>query len=57
MLDGDPVSASALKMTYAAWTKGTAALLLAIEATAEANGVAAALHAEWARHNRAWRIA
>jgi len=39
--------ASAVKMTYAAWTKGTAALLLAIRAVAEAEGVEAALVEEW----------
>lgn len=42
-------SASALKMTYAAWTKGTAALLLAVHAAAETEGVAGALDAEWAQ--------
>jgi len=36
-------------MAYAAWTKGTAAMLLAIRATARANGVEDALLAEWAR--------
>jgi 3-hydroxyisobutyrate dehydrogenase-like beta-hydroxyacid dehydrogenase len=41
-------AASALKMSYAAWTKGSAALLIAIEGTAQANGVAAALRDEWA---------
>jgi 3-hydroxyisobutyrate dehydrogenase-like beta-hydroxyacid dehydrogenase len=40
--------ASAVKMTYAAWSKGTAALLLAIEAVARAEGVEDALLAEWA---------
>lgn len=39
--------ASALKMVYAAWTKGTAALLLAIEDVARAAGVDEALHQEW----------
>jgi 3-hydroxyisobutyrate dehydrogenase-like beta-hydroxyacid dehydrogenase len=39
--------ASALKMTYAAWTKGTAALLLAIQAVADAEGVELALTEEW----------
>jgi 3-hydroxyisobutyrate dehydrogenase-like beta-hydroxyacid dehydrogenase len=39
--------ASAVKMTYAAWTKGTAALLLAIRAVAEAEGVAEPLLDEW----------
>jgi 3-hydroxyisobutyrate dehydrogenase-like beta-hydroxyacid dehydrogenase len=41
--------ASAVKMAYAAWTKGTAALLLAIGATARAHGVEEALVAEWER--------
>jgi len=41
--------ASALKMAYAAWTKGTAALLLAVRETARAEGVEDALGAEWAR--------
>jgi 3-hydroxyisobutyrate dehydrogenase-like beta-hydroxyacid dehydrogenase len=39
--------ASALKMTYAAWTKGTAALLLAIRDVARSEGVAEALLEEW----------
>jgi 3-hydroxyisobutyrate dehydrogenase-like beta-hydroxyacid dehydrogenase len=39
--------ASALKMVYAAWTKGTAALLLAIRDVARSNGVDDALLAEW----------
>jgi 3-hydroxyisobutyrate dehydrogenase-like beta-hydroxyacid dehydrogenase len=42
-----PVAASALKMVYGAWTKGSAALLLAIEQTASANGIADVLHDEW----------
>lgn len=48
VLEGDPFSASALKMVYAAWTKGSAAMLLAIESAAESLGVSADLHAEWA---------
>ena len=40
-------AASAVKMTYAAWTKGTAALLLAINAAAHAYGVEDALHEAW----------
>jgi len=47
VLDGD-TAASALKMTYAAWTKGTAALLVAIRATAQGHGVDDELLAEWA---------
>jgi 3-hydroxyisobutyrate dehydrogenase-like beta-hydroxyacid dehydrogenase len=43
-----PGSASAVKMAYAAWTKGTAALLLAARALARAEGVEEALLAEWA---------
>jgi 3-hydroxyisobutyrate dehydrogenase-like beta-hydroxyacid dehydrogenase len=42
-------NASALKMAYAAWTKGTAALLLTIRALAHAEGVDDALVAEWDR--------
>lgn len=49
VLGPDPGRASALKMAYAAWTKGTAAMLLAIRATARAEGVEDALLAEWAR--------
>jgi hypothetical protein len=39
--------ASALKMTYAAWSKGSAALLLAIRDVAGATGVWTELQAEW----------
>jgi 3-hydroxyisobutyrate dehydrogenase-like beta-hydroxyacid dehydrogenase len=39
--------ASAVKMAYAAWTKGTAAMLLAIRELAFREGVEAALLAEW----------
>jgi 3-hydroxyisobutyrate dehydrogenase-like beta-hydroxyacid dehydrogenase len=39
--------ASALKMVYAAWSKGTAALLLAIREVALSEGVADALVEEW----------
>lgn len=41
--------ASALKCAYAAWTKGTAALVLAIREFARAEGVEDPLFAEWAR--------
>jgi 3-hydroxyisobutyrate dehydrogenase-like beta-hydroxyacid dehydrogenase len=41
-------AASALKMTYAAWTKGTSALLLAVRAVARAERVEDALLDEWA---------
>jgi Domain of unknown function (DUF1932)/NADP oxidoreductase coenzyme F420-dependent len=55
LFDGSPIEtelvadASALKCAYAAWTKGTAALLLAIRDFARAEGVEEALVAEWAR--------
>ena len=49
MLGPEPGAASALKMAYAAWTKGTAAMLLAIRETARANGVEDALVREWSR--------
>jgi 3-hydroxyisobutyrate dehydrogenase-like beta-hydroxyacid dehydrogenase len=42
-----PTAASALKMSYAAWTKGTAALLLDIVALARDEGVEADLFSEW----------
>ena len=48
-LDGGPGAASALKMGYAAWTKGSAALLMAIRALAAAEGVDDALVREWER--------
>ena len=47
VVDDRPASASALKMCYAAYTKGTSALLLAIRALAEAEGVSEALLSEW----------
>ena len=40
-------AASALKMCYAAWTKGSAALLLAVRALAERQGVTPVLLEEW----------
>jgi 3-hydroxyisobutyrate dehydrogenase-like beta-hydroxyacid dehydrogenase len=40
-------AASAVKMAYAAWTKGTAALLLAIRELARAEGIEPALLEEW----------
>ena len=70
VLDGGIGAASALKVCYAAWTKGTTALLLSIRSLAEAEGVEAALLEQWdlsqpevaqrserARHSagRAWR--
>jgi len=44
--------ASALKMVYAAWTKGSAALVLAIRDVARHYGVEEVLEAEW-RHSAA----
>jgi 3-hydroxyisobutyrate dehydrogenase-like beta-hydroxyacid dehydrogenase len=48
VVDGDVGAASALKMCFAAWTKGTSALLVAIRAVATAEGVDDALLHEWA---------
>lgn len=47
VVSADVAAASAVKMTYAAWTKGTAALLLAIRAVAQAEGVEETLLDEW----------
>ena len=47
VLDGLPGAASALKMAYAAWTKGSAALLIAIRTLAINEGVDDALIREW----------
>lgn len=47
-IDGGPGAASALKMCYAAWTKGSAALLLAVNALAQIEHVSDALMSEWA---------
>ncbi len=49
VVDGGTGAASALKMAYAAWTKGSTALLLAAAATASAYGVEDDLAGEWAR--------
>lgn len=48
IVSGPETAASAVKMAYAAWTKGTAALLLAARALARAEGVEDTLLAEWA---------
>ena len=48
VVDGGAGAASAVKVCFAAWTKGTAALLLAIRALATAEGVDDALLSEWA---------
>jgi hypothetical protein len=47
-IGGKPGAASALKVAYAAWTKCTDALLLAIRAFATIEGVDKALLEEWA---------
>ena len=44
---GATTAASAVKMAYAGWTKGTAALLLAVRALAREQGVEDTLLAEW----------
>jgi 3-hydroxyisobutyrate dehydrogenase-like beta-hydroxyacid dehydrogenase len=46
-IEGEIGAASALKMAYAAWTKGTAALIAAIRALAQSERVDASLLAEW----------
>jgi len=47
VISDEPGAASALKMAFAGWTKGSAALLLAIRALARAEGVEDTLLAEW----------
>jgi len=49
VLDAPAGAASGLKACYAAWTKGTTALLAAIRALARHEGVEAALLDEWKR--------
>jgi 3-hydroxyisobutyrate dehydrogenase-like beta-hydroxyacid dehydrogenase len=49
VIEGPAGAASALKMVFAAWTKGTTALLAATYATARAEGVGEEILAEWAR--------
>jgi 3-hydroxyisobutyrate dehydrogenase-like beta-hydroxyacid dehydrogenase len=48
VVTGPATAASAVKMAYAAWTKGSSALLLGARALARAEGVEEALLAEWA---------
>jgi 3-hydroxyisobutyrate dehydrogenase-like beta-hydroxyacid dehydrogenase len=48
-IEGGPGTASALKMCYAAFTKGSSALILAIRALAEREGVTLPLLEEWER--------
>jgi 3-hydroxyisobutyrate dehydrogenase-like beta-hydroxyacid dehydrogenase len=47
VVPGGPGAASAVKMAYASWTKGSAALLLAVCAMASAEGVEDSLVREW----------
>jgi 3-hydroxyisobutyrate dehydrogenase-like beta-hydroxyacid dehydrogenase len=47
VISDEPGSASALKMAYAGWTKGSAALLLTVRELARAEGVEDALLEEW----------
>ena len=47
VVSDEPGSASAVKMAYAAWSKGAAALLIAIRALARAEDVEAILLEEW----------
>ncbi|MXZ56142.1 MAG: DUF1932 domain-containing protein [Gammaproteobacteria bacterium] len=55
VLVNGPLTASAMKMCYAAYTKGTAALILGIRALAEHYGVSSALQAEWSQsQNTLW---
>jgi hypothetical protein len=49
VIDGGVGAASALKATYAAYTKGHAALFLAVRALARAEGVEDVLLTEWGR--------
>ena len=49
VVDGPPGAASAVKMAYAAYTKGVSALLIGIRALAIREGVDAALVREWQR--------
>jgi 3-hydroxyisobutyrate dehydrogenase-like beta-hydroxyacid dehydrogenase len=51
--DGPPYAASSVKMAYAAWTKGSSALLLEARALARASGVERTLLAEWALSQKA----
>jgi 3-hydroxyisobutyrate dehydrogenase-like beta-hydroxyacid dehydrogenase len=48
-LDAPVGAASALKMAFASWTKTSAALLIAVRALAQSEGIEAALLAEWQR--------
>jgi 3-hydroxyisobutyrate dehydrogenase-like beta-hydroxyacid dehydrogenase len=47
VISDEPGAASAVKMAYAAWTKGSAAMLIAIRALARAENVEELLLEEW----------
>jgi 3-hydroxyisobutyrate dehydrogenase-like beta-hydroxyacid dehydrogenase len=51
--EGPLYAASSVKMAYAAWTKGSAALLLAARALARASGVERTLLTEWSLSQKA----
>jgi 3-hydroxyisobutyrate dehydrogenase-like beta-hydroxyacid dehydrogenase len=51
--EGPPYAASTVKMAYAAWTKGSSALLLAARALARAGGVERTLLTEWSLSQKA----
>ena len=51
VIGGSPGKASALKMCYAAYSKGTSALLCAILATAESLGVRGELNRQWSYYD------
>lgn len=51
--EGPVHAASSVKMAYAAWTKGSSALLLAARALARASGVEQTLLAEWSLSQKA----
>jgi len=51
--EGPPYAASSVKMAYAAWTKGSSALLLAARALARASGVERTLLTEWSLSQQA----
>src|SRR6201996_1024562 len=55
IVEGPLYAASSVKMAYAAWTKGSSALLLAARALARATGVERTLLAEWAMSQQALR--
>ena len=53
VVEGPLYGASSVKMAYAAWTKGSSALLLAARALARASGVERTLLAEWSLSQKA----